>query len=70
MSINRGLPTDGTQDRKPWVKCHACRELRPCYRGPLIGNAPHPRGAFELYAWWCSDCLRLLVNEALVEDGA
>lgn len=62
MSVNRG-PTD--QDERPTLRCSICREMRPCYRGPLVSTVQVGDVTFENIRWYCSSCLGAKVAEAL-----
>ena len=68
MSIDRGpdwMPTDGSQDRRPVVKCSACGVYANCYRGPLLKVVENERGVWETYFWTCASCMAELVGAAL-----
>lgn len=70
MAANKGpqrdLPaSDGSQDKRPWIRCFSCKKLRPCYRGPLLKVVDTEAGPFEHYRWTCQPCMDAWVFAAL-----
>jgi hypothetical protein len=70
MSINRGpsdpLPTDGSQDKRPYIRCSSCLHLDRCYRGPeLTATTDDVGNTWQHWMWLCGTCMSVIVDHAL-----
>lgn len=70
MGNTRPEPTDGTQDKRPWIKCSHCKQLALCYRGQVTKVVETEAGPFTHWAWICATCFSAMVGEALREEPA
>ena len=55
----------GEQDKRQFIRCTSCKQLRHCYRGPLTKVVETEAGPFEHWMWLCETCFAAIVGEAL-----